>query len=272
MPRAPVNGIEIYYRERGEGYPVFLIHGYTGNFRNWALQVPVLSREFRTISMDHRGHGYSDKPTEAEDYSLELMAEDAYGLLEHLGIRECYVVGHSMGGVVAQLLALNHPEPVRALVLVDTAAEVPDGFHPQERALLLDIAREQGMEAVFEEQLRANPMGEQLRAQPALLAVWRQQVLMTSREAYLYAARAMVAGQSILDKLGAIEVPTVVVCGENDDPFMGPCRHIHERIPGSEFVIIPGAGHTPQIEKPADFNHALTGFLSRVHQGVAAGG
>jgi 2-succinyl-6-hydroxy-2,4-cyclohexadiene-1-carboxylate synthase len=272
MPRARVNGIEIHYRERGEGYPVFLIHGYTGNLRNWAFQVPVLSREFRMVSMDHRGHGHSDKPTQPEDYSLELMAEDAYGLLEHLGIRECYVVGHSMGGVVAQLLALNHPEPVRALVLVDTAAEVPDGFRPQERAPLLDIAREQGMEAVFEEQLRANPMAEQLRAQPVLLEVWRQQFLMTSREAYLYVARGMVEGQPILDKLESIEVPTLVVCGENDDPFMGPCRRIHERIPGSEFVIIPGAGHTPQIEKPADFNHALTGFLSRVHQGVAAGG
>src|SRR3990172_1288253 len=176
--------------------------------------------------MDHRGQGYSEKRTEPEDYSLELMAEDAYGLLEHLGIGECYVVGHSMGGVVAQLLALNHPEPVRALVLVDTAAEVPDGFRPEERAPLLEIAREQGM----------------------------------------------VAGPPIIDKLEAIEVPTLVICGENDDPFIGPCRRIHERIPGSEFVIIPGAGHTPQIEKPADFNHALSGFLSRVHEGVAAGG
>src|SRR3972149_6587397 len=174
MPKARVNGIQIHYRERGEGYPVFLIHGYTGNLRNWALQVPVLSREFRMVSMDHRGHGHSDKPTGPEDYSLELMTEDAYGLLEHLGIRECYVVGHSMGGVVAQLLALNHPEPVRALVLVDTAAEVPDGFRPQVRAPLLDIAREQGMEAGFEGQLRAHPLAAQPRAQPVLLEVWRQ--------------------------------------------------------------------------------------------------
>src|SRR3990172_2252348 len=272
MPRARVNGIQIHYRERGEGYPVFLIHGYTGNLRNWALQVPVISREFRMVSMDHRGHGHADKPTEPEDYSLELMAEDAYGLLEHLGIEECYVVGHSMGGVVAQILALNHPEPVRALVLVDTAAEVPDGFHPQERARLLEVAREQGMEAAFEDQLRANPMAEQVRAQPLLLAVWRPQFLMTSREAYLYAARGMVAGPPIFDKLEAIEVPTLVICGENDDPFMGPCRRIHERIAGSEFVIIPGARHTPQIEKPADFNHALSGFLSRVHEAVTAGG
>ena len=272
MPRAPVNGIEVNYREKGEGYPVFLLHGYTGNLRNWALQVPVISREFRMVSIDQRGHGHSDKPTQPEDYSLELMAEDACGLLEHLGIAECYVVGHSMGGAIAQNLALAHPDKVRALVLMDTWSEVPRGRGIEERAHLLQIAEAQGLPAVFDEQLRANPMADQLRAQPVLLEVWRQQFLMTSREAYLYAARGMVAGQSILDKLESIEVPTLVVCGENDDPFMGPCRRIHERIPGSEFVIIPGAGHTPQIEKPADFNHALTGFLSRVHQGVAAGG
>src|SRR3990170_7280586 len=125
MPRARVNGIQIHYREKGEGYPVFLVHGYTGNLRNWALQVPVISREFRMVSMDHRGHGHSDKPTEPEDYSLALMAEDAYGLLEELDIRECFVVGHSMGGMVTQHLVLAHPERVRALALVDTAADVP---------------------------------------------------------------------------------------------------------------------------------------------------
>src|SRR3989304_9976797 len=98
MPRARVSGIELYYRERGEGYPVFLIHGYTGNFRNWALQVPVLSPEFRTVTMDHRGHGYSDKPTQPEDYSLELMAGDAYGLPGDLGISAWYGVGSPRGG------------------------------------------------------------------------------------------------------------------------------------------------------------------------------
>ena len=272
MPRARVNGIQIHYREKGEGYPVFLVHGYTGNLRNWALQVPVLSREFRMVSMDHRGHGHSDKPTEPEDYSLELMAEDAYGLLENLGIEECYLVGHSMGGTIAQHLALAHPEKVRALVLMDTWAEVPRGRGMEERARLLEIAEAQGMEAAFDEQLRLNPQADQLNAYPGFLEIWRQQFLMTSREAYIYCAYAIGSTPSWRDQLHRISVPTLVVCGENDDAFMVPCRHIHERIAGSEFVIIPGAGHTPQIEKPADFNHALTGFLSRVHQGVAAGG
>jgi len=272
MPRAPVNGIEVNYREKGEGYPVFLLHGYTGNLRNWALQVPVLSREYRMVSIDHRGHGDSDKPTRPEDYSLELMAEDANALLEHLGIEECYLVGHSMGGAIAQTLVLAHPEKVRALVLMDTWSEVPRGRSIEERAHLLEIAEEEGLPAVFEEQLRANPMAEQLRAQPLLLETWRQQFLMTSPEAYIYCARSIGSTPSWRDQLHRISVPTLVVCGEDDEPFLEPCRQLHEGISGSELAMIAGAAHTPQIEKPAEFNHTLTGFLAGVQQGAAAGG
>ena len=272
MPRAPVNGIEVNYREKGEGYPVFLLHGYTGNLRNWALQVPVLSREYRMVSIDHRGHGDSDKPKLPDDYSLELMAEDAYGLLEHLSVEECYLVGHSMGGTIAQHLALAHPERVRALVLMDTWAEVPRGRGMEERARLLEIAEAQGMEAAFDEQLRLNPQADQLNAYPGFLEVWRQQFLMTSREAYIYCAYAIGSTPSWRDRLNQIRVPTLVVCGENDEPFLDAATQLHEGIRGSEMAIIPGAAHTPQIEKPAEFNHVLTGFLSRVHRGVAAGG
>ena len=110
MPKAKINGIEINYRESGEGFPLLLIHGFTGNLRNWALQAPVLTRGFRMVSFDQRGHGHSEKPTRPEDYSLELMAKDAYGLLQHLGIDGCYLIGHSMGGMVAQEMALGVKE------------------------------------------------------------------------------------------------------------------------------------------------------------------
>ncbi len=272
MPKAEIYGIQIHYRERGEGYPVFLLHGFTGNLRNWALQIPALTREFRTVSRDHRGHVHSQKPTRPEDYSLERMLEDAYGLLEHLGIKECYVVGHSMGGMVAQHLVLAHPEPVRALVLVDTAADMPSSLRTQERARLVEIAREEGMEAVFEEQMSTSPMADQLRSQPEILENWRQQFLLTSREAYIYCAQAIANREPLLDQIRAIHIPTLIICGENDDPFLEPSHRMHERIPDSELAIISGAGHTPQIEKPAEFNRTLTEFLARVHQGVAAGG
>src|SRR2546425_9749837 len=121
MPQITINGIDIHYREAGEGFPVVLIHGYTGNLRNWALTIPALTEHFRTISVDSRGHGQSGKPTQKEDYSLDLMADDVYQLLTQLGVSDCYLAGHSMGGRVAQLLTLAHPALFRALVLVDTA-------------------------------------------------------------------------------------------------------------------------------------------------------
>jgi 3-oxoadipate enol-lactonase len=195
-----------------------------------------------------------------------------YRLVRALGIDTCYLAGHSMGGMIAQLLILDHPDLFPALILVDTAAEIPEGMRSQERARLLQIAQEQGMEAVFEEQLRTNPQAERLRAHPQLLEVWRQQFLLTSLEAYLYCARAMTEREPLLDRLGTIKAPTLIVCGQNDEPFLRPSQHMNERIGGSELAIIPGAGHTPQIEAPAEFNRVLSGFLTRVHQTAAAGG
>jgi pimeloyl-ACP methyl ester carboxylesterase len=225
-----------------------------------------LSQQFRTVSLDLRGHGHSAKPVRPEDYGMDLLAEDVYALVQYLGLNECYLAGHSMGGIVAQQLILARPEPFRALVLVDTAAEMPDGLRTEQRARLVQIAREQGMQAVFEEQLRTNPQAEQLRSQPQLLEMWRQQFLLTSLEAYLYCAQAMANRKPLLDQLQAIEVPTLIICGENDEPFVGPSRRMHERIPASELVMIEGAGHTPQMEKTAEFNRALMGFLTDVEQ------
>ncbi len=270
MPYITANGIQLHYREVGEGPTVLLVHGFTGNLRNWALQVPVLTKEFRAVSLDLRGHGHSDKPSGAEDYTLETMADDVYAFVRELDLTSCFLVGHSMGGMIAQHLILAHPEPFRALVLVDTAAEIPDSLKMrerlEERARLIDIAREQGMEAVFEEQLRLSPQREQLLANPQFLEIWRQQFLLTSREAYIHCANGIARRRSLLDALQAIEMPTLVICGENDEPFLETSRRMHKRIPGSELVIIHGAGHTPQIEKAGEFNSVLMGFLGRVSE------
>ena len=272
MPTATVNGIELHYREAGEGFPIVLVHGYTGNSRNWALTIPALAERFRTVSVDLRGHGRSAKPLRAEDYTADAMAEDVYGLIGHLGIKECFLAGHSMGGMVAQHLILAHPEPFRALILVDTAAERPSGIRAEERARLVEIARVQGLEAVFEEQLKSNPLADEFRARPELLEDFRRQFLMTSREAYIHCAATLMSRRPLLEELPRIKVPALVICGENDEPFVRPSRNMHERIAGSRLAMLPGAGHTPQIETPAQFNRVLTDFLAKVHESVAAGG
>jgi 2-succinyl-6-hydroxy-2,4-cyclohexadiene-1-carboxylate synthase len=270
MPTATVNGINIHYRETGEGFPVVFVHGYTGNSRNWALTVPSVRGTFRTISVDLRGHGLSGRSASEDEYSLDLMASDVYEVLRGIGVSECVLVGHSMGGMVSQILTLKNPEFVRALVLVDTAAEVPKGLlydeRRKQRSRLIEIAREQGMEAVFEEQLRITPVHPALAANPRYVDIWREQFLMTSREAYIACANGMSSRRSVLADLGGVTVPVLVICGEKDEPFLDPSRQMHEAIPGSELVIINGAGHGPQMETPAEFNRVLSAFLTKIRE------
>jgi len=264
MPHLSIKGLDIHYKEKGQGFPIVLIHGYTGNLRNWALQVREVAQTYRTISLDLRGHGLSVKPTRREDYSLELFATDVHGLLDALAVPECYLVGHSMGGMVAQEFILRHPEMVRALVLVDTAADVPEALPWQERARLLELARTEGMDAVFEEMARTPPLASQLvEENPELIDVWREQFLMTSLEGYLYCGQVIGGRRPLLEDLSQIRVPTLIICGELDEPFLEPSQRMHQRIADSELVIIAGAGHTPMLEKPLEFNQAMLSFLAR---------
>jgi 3-oxoadipate enol-lactonase len=179
-----------------------------------------------------------------------------------------------MGGMVSQHIVLDHPELVRALVLVDTAAEIPQGLVNKERMAererLVKIAQDQGMEAVFEQQLLANPLKERIETNPEFLRTWREQFLLTSKEAYIYGAHGMASRKSLLGELHRVSVPALVICGENDEPFIEASQKMHAAIPGSRLEMIAGAGHSPQIETPAAFNALIVDFLSKVHETAAA--
>lgn len=265
MPHISVGEFSLHYKERGAGFPIVLIHGYTGNLRNWVLQVRSLSGSYRTISPDIRGHGLSARPDRPEGYALNVLATDVHGLLQALSVTECYLVGHSMGGMVAQEFVLQYPEMVKALVLVDTAADAPENMPLEEQARLIDLARREGMEAVFEEMLISSPLTPALvKENSEYIGLWREQFLMTSVEAYVYCAQAIASRPLLLDALSRISVPTLIVCGALDEPFLGPSRRMHQRIQGSELVIIEGCGHTPALEKPSELAQALLSFFARV--------
>jgi len=267
MPHIDVNGLQIHYREIGEGPPIVMVHGYTGNSRNWALTVPALRDRFRCVSIDLPGHGLSDRPADAAAYSLPAMAETVFGAMRALGVGPACVMGHSMGGMVSQFVVLEHPDAVHALVLVDTAGE-PIEMRNRYRQRLVEAARANGLEAAFELHLAAAPASE--RSNERFVQLWREQFLMTSLDAYIACAEAMAGRASLLPRLREVAVPTLFVCGEKDEPFIEPSRHMHEAIAGSELAMIPNCGHSPEIETPAEFNRLLLGFLARVHASAPA--
>ncbi len=266
MPRVTVNGTDIHYLDVGEGSAVVLLHGFTGSSRNWDYTVPSLAGRHRLICPDLRGHGLSGRTGRPEDYRLEGLAQDVLALLDCLGVERFHLVGHSMGGMVAQHVALARPEALLSLVLLDTCAEAPLNLVTEERRRLVELAREQGMEAVFQAQLASAALPQGVTAQPELVQAWREEFLMTSREAYIYCAEAIARREPLLDSLSRLSVPVLVVCGEGDEPFLEHSARLHAAIPGSRLVILEGCGHSPQMERPEEFNSLLSRFLAEAEE------
>lgn len=265
MPLATINGVKMHYQVWGEGPAILLLHGYTGSHQDWLFQIPLLSEAHQVVAMDQRGHGRSEAPSSAEAYSIEVFAQDARGLLQHLGIGKCCLTGHSMGGFAALEFALEHPDMVTALVLVDTSSgefeRVPG--YAELRARLDELARNEGLEAAFEHNATHNLMiRERFERHPELREIARQRMLQTSVDGYVYTGGAISSWKPVTHRLREIKAPTLVVVGEEDTPFMRASQIMKESIPHSQLLIIPGAGHSPHEETPTLFNEALLNFLS----------
>lgn len=262
MAEVNVNGLKINYRDTGgDSPPIVLVHGFTGNVRNWALTVPVIRDRFRCVSFDLPGHGLSDKPVDSASYELPKMGDIVWGAIQALGLETPVLMGHSMGGMISQYVVLAHPEAFRALVLVDTASEtIP--IRDADRLKMIEAVKAGGIEAAFELQMaNADP---RVRENATFVALWREQFMMTSIEAYIGGAEAMSGRKSLLGRLQDLRIPTLIVCGAKDMPFLGPSKKMHAAIPGSQLEIILGAGHSPTFETPEKFNAVLTTFLNKI--------
>ncbi len=258
------DGVRLHYRETGRhsGPPVLMIQGLGADKHLWDVQRFALASRYRTLAMDNRGAGRSDKPYGA--YSMEQMADDAVAVLDDTGVDTAHVVGASMGGVIAQLLALRHPERVRSLTLACTACR----HHRWRRELLAEwarIAETRGMGAMTAEAARwmIGPRSFR-RLSPAI--GWMGPLAL-SRPPHAFAGQ--VAGILAIDdhlreRLPNLDVPTLVMVGNQDilTP-RGDAEEIAELIPTAELVVISGAAHGFMIEHGTTFNRILLDFLER---------
>jgi len=263
MPTAVINGVKINYHLSGEGPAIILLHGFTGSHQDWAFQIPLLSRRYRVVAMDHRGQGKSEAPPSPDDYSVSIFARDVHGLLQHLGISKACLVGHSMGGFMSLEFVLEHPEMATALVLVDTSSQMEQlPEYAKLKAEANRLARTEGMEAAFEYNAAHNAMmRERFEKHPELRQVSRQRMLRTSVNGYIYGWDAIWNWKPVTHRLPEIKAPTLIVVGEEDIPFLSASQIMKELIAGAEVVVIPGATHSPHEEAAGAFNDALMGFL-----------
>jgi pimeloyl-ACP methyl ester carboxylesterase len=270
--RVDLGDVALEVAEAGEGgRPVLLVHGFTADHHEVADVMPALAeRGWHAVAPDLRGHGRSDHPTSAEGYSLKIMAADVVALADALGWDRFVLLGHSMGGAVAQYVALDHPERLDGLVLAGT-------FHGPVPGITMDliqlgtwVVREAGMSGLADAQAarRAeNPDSiaafERLQeARPGYVEEHRARFEATSPDMWTAMAPQFVDQEDRLDRLAKVEVPTAVIVGELDGTMGDDCRRLAATIPGSLLTVIPGVGHVPQLEDPDAWWAAVSGFLS----------
>jgi len=270
MPIANINGVNLNYEVAGQGEAVVFIHGHTGSTQDWANQKPVLSPRYKVVSLDLRGHGKSAAPSREEEYSIEIFAEDVFGLLKMLNIKKCCLGGHSVGGFTALQFALEHQDMLAALVLVDTSGGLyssnPGYSYVNITQKVVELVRSQGKEAAFEYETANRPgRMESFQKHPELREVAWQKFLQTSVDGYLYVARASGKRGLVTDRLSQVKVPTLICWGEEDFPFAKGVQVLNEGIAGSELVAFKGSGHSPHEEVPDAFNEALLKFLNKIN-------
>ncbi len=270
MPRAKVNGINIDYEICGSGEPVIMIQGLGGPRVGWTFQKRAFSWHYRVVLFDNRGVGRSDKPVER--YTIKTMADDAIGLMDHLGIESAHVMGTSMGGMIAQELAINYPERVRKLVLVCTTAGMEDDslmrLKHQKMLGLGDGTVEANLDNIDVKtmgRVMANITGlafSKLSFRIFLVPVSKIYFRFSSIVEGILGQMKAVADYSTVDRLHLIKAPTLVIVGTGDRILPSESSDLlASRIPDARLVRIEGGSHSFFMEKRGEFNRVVLNFL-----------
>jgi pimeloyl-ACP methyl ester carboxylesterase len=284
VPKVRANGIDIYFEEHGSGEPLLLIMGWGGNAATWQPQLPGLAEHHRLIMFDNRGAGRSSAPD--EPYTIPQMAADTLGLLDALDVARAHVFGISMGGMIAQELAVEHPERVTSLVLgcttpgseravgaaqlheeISTFRETVDDSGPDLEWFAEFLRRLWTQEALVKSDPRLQDfVFSIIRFPPAAHGIRRQADAIARHDAF--------------DRLHRISVPTLVTTGAEDtliDP--GNSELLAQLIPNAELRIFEGLRHAFHLERPEQVNAMIIEFLARASRiaseqagGVPAGG
>ena len=261
-------GVELAVEIRGEGPDLLCVHGFGGAKEDFGDHLDALATRWRVVTVDLRGHGDSDGPADPATYSLDRLARDVEAVADAVGAARFRLLGHSMGGMVARRVALDHPDRVDALVLMSTAAGPPAGLDPDVvdfgAALALDNWDE--LTRMLDEMAPLRTAAYQRvideRDGFADFVAWKWSRVAPPMWAAL--APQIAREPDDLDRVRQLRCPTLVIVGDLDAAFYDGSLAIAEAVPGSRLAVIDDAGHHPQFEQPDAWLDAVTSFLDEV--------
>lgn len=253
------DGAEIAWYVEGSGSPVLLIMGLAYPAASWFRQVPALAKEHQVITLDNRGAGSTGDVVGAP-YTVEMMTEDCLAVLDAAGVDKAHVVGISMGGLMAQELAISHPQRVRSLVLMATHPGVADGVWPEEVHAFLAARLGMNPEESRESSIPFNYA--EATSRELIEQDWAMRAEGTAKPIG-YAAQGGTALWSGLARIPQITAPTLVMYGEQDrlvDPGNG--QKLLDAIPGARSAVVPGANHVLTTDQPDVVNGMLLDWFA----------
>ncbi|PPE69895.1 alpha/beta hydrolase [Caldimonas thermodepolymerans] len=268
------DGVRLYYEEAGSGTPIVFVHEFGGDSRSWEPQMRYFTRRYRCITYAARGYLPSDVPEDVERYSQQIAVDDIADVMDGLGIDSAHVVGLSMGGFATLHFGLRYAARARSLVVAGAGYGAEKQYEEYFRNVSLEVARK------FEE--LGAPEFSKTYAQAASRIIfqvkdprgWQEFADMLAEHSSIGSARTMQGVQarrpSIYDleaELRRMQVPTLVIVGDEDDHCLQPGIFLKKTVPASGLLVLPKAGHTINLEEPALFNQFVGDFLATVEQG-----
>lgn len=264
MAEEAPHAFTLAYQDSCSGPTLLLIHGYPLNSSMWESQIEDLSDTARVLAPDLRGYGLSEATP--PPYSMEMMADDCMGLLDSLGIHEPILVcGLSMGGYIAFEFYRRFPEWVAGLILVATRAGADDEKGRAGRDEMIAKVRERGIEPVATAMLPKLLAPESYERNELLVSFVREMVESSTIDGVVGALEAMKTRPDSTPLLPQIKAPVLIIHGEADQIIpVSEAEAMRDAIPGAELVVLPGAGHLPNLEQADAFNEAVWDFLQRL--------
>lgn len=268
---ADIGGVKIHYQEKGAGTPIVLIHGYTSSVYSWKDEFEPLAEKYHVIAIDLKGFGFSEKPD--SDYSRRAQGEIVNGLLEYLKIEKAWVAGNSMGGETALNIALNHPEKVLGLILIDSAGvkipgketlapwylQVPFlGQALTSLALTSDKLVREGLKKSFFDDSKISDERVSFYYQPLKTKGGQLAAREARLQSFLY---------PVEDEINKINAPTLIIHGADDELIpLEAGRKMNSLIKNSKLVVFENCGHIPQEEMPDKVLIEMTNFIGQTTQ------